>query len=50
VKKKTSINIDDRVWKDWMKFVIEKTGSVRKLSEEMENALREYMKRNGAKS
>ena len=44
VKKKTSINIDDRVWKDWMKFVIDKTGSVRKLSEEMESALREYMK------
>ena len=44
VKKKTSINIDDRVWKDWMKFVIDKTGSVRKLSEEMENALLEYMK------
>jgi hypothetical protein len=47
VKKKTSINIDDRVWKDWMKFVIDKTGSVRRLSEEMEAALREYMERHG---
>jgi len=45
VKKKTSINIDDRVWKDWMKFVIDKTGSVRRLSEEMGKALREYMER-----
>jgi hypothetical protein len=45
VKKKTSINIDDRVWKDWMKFVIDKTGSVRRLSEEMEKALREYMEK-----
>jgi hypothetical protein len=49
VKKKTSINIDDQVWKDWMKFVIDKTGSVRRLSEEMENALREYMERHEAK-
>ena len=45
VKKKTSINIDDRVWKDWMKFVIDETGSVRRLSEEMERALREYMEK-----
>jgi len=44
VKKKTSINIDNEVWKDWMKFVIDKTGSVRRLSEEMEKALLEYMK------
>jgi hypothetical protein len=47
-KKKTSINIDDQVWKDWMKFVIDKTGSVRRLSEEMEKALREYMKHHDA--
>jgi hypothetical protein len=45
VKKKTSINIDDQVWKDWMKFVTDKTGSVRRLSEEMEKALQEYMKK-----
>jgi hypothetical protein len=47
VKKKTSINIDNDVWKDWMKFVIDKTGSVRKLSEEMESALQEYMGKHG---
>ena len=41
--KKTSINIDENVWKEWMKFVIDKTGSVRKLSEEMSKALQEYM-------
>jgi hypothetical protein len=28
-----------------MKFVIDKTGSVRRLSEEMEKALREYMEK-----
>jgi hypothetical protein len=45
MKKKTSINIDNQVWKEWMKFVIDKTGSVRKLSEEMEKALHEYMEK-----
>jgi hypothetical protein len=44
-KKKTSINIDEQIWKDWMKFVIDKTGSIRRLSEEMKNALQEYMER-----
>ena len=45
VKRKTSITIDENLWKEWTKFVIDKTGSARKLSEEIENALREYMKR-----
>jgi len=44
-KKKTSINIDEEIWKDWMKFVIDKTGSIRRLSEEMKKALQEYMER-----
>jgi len=44
-KKKTSINIDEQIWKDWMKFVIDKTGSVRRLGEEMKKALQEYMER-----
>lgn len=43
-KRKTSISIDIELWKEWTKFVIDKTGSARKLSEEIENALREYMK------
>jgi metal-responsive CopG/Arc/MetJ family transcriptional regulator len=45
VKRKTSITIDQDLWKEWTKFVIDKTGSARKLSEEIENALRDYMKR-----
>ena len=44
-KRKTSISIDKELWKKWTKFVIDKTGSARKLSEEIENALEEYMKR-----
>ena len=40
-----TISIDEELWKEWIKFVIDKTGSARKLSEEIENALREYMKK-----
>jgi len=43
-KRKTSISIDEELWKEWTKFVIDKTGSARKLSDEIENALRQYMK------
>lgn len=42
-KRKTSISVDEELWKQWTMFVINKTGSARKLSEELEKALREYM-------
>ncbi|MEM2982730.1 MAG: hypothetical protein QXH17_06155 [Candidatus Bathyarchaeia archaeon] len=42
-KQKTSFMVDDELWKEWTLFVVNKTGSARKLSEEMEKALREYM-------
>jgi metal-responsive CopG/Arc/MetJ family transcriptional regulator len=45
VKRKTSIMIDEELWKEWTKFVVDRTGSARKLSEEIENALRTYMER-----
>jgi hypothetical protein len=41
--KKTSLSINPNLWKEWTKFVIDKTGSARKLSEEAEHALTEYM-------
>lgn len=44
-KAKTSINIDRDTWSDWIKFVVNKTGSARKVSEELELAIREYMKK-----
>lgn len=44
-KAKTSINIDKRAWTEWIKFVVNKTGSTRKISEELEKALQEYMKK-----
>jgi hypothetical protein len=46
-KAKTSINIEKETWVDWVKFVVNKTGSARKMSEELEFALKEYMKKHG---
>jgi hypothetical protein len=45
-KTKTSISIDRQIWTQWIKFVVNKTGSGRKISEELEKALQEYMKAN----
>jgi hypothetical protein len=44
-KAKTSINIDKQTWIEWIKFVVNKTGSARKVSEELEKALLEYMRK-----
>lgn len=44
-KRKTSISVDEELWKQWTMFVINKTGSARKLSEELEKALKEYMEK-----
>ncbi len=44
-KAKTSINIDKQTWQDWIKYVVNKTGSARKVSEETEKAILEYMKK-----
>jgi hypothetical protein len=44
-RKKTSIAIEENLWKEWTVFVVNKTGSARKLSDEIENALKEYMKK-----
>ena len=43
-KAKTSINVDKTTWTNWIKFVVNKTGSARKISEELEKALIEYMR------
>lgn len=42
-KHKTSINIDPIVWKKWLHFVLDETGSTKKVSEEFEKALEFYM-------
>ena len=42
-KQKTSINIDPEIWNKWLHFVLDKTGSTRKVSDEFEKALKFYM-------
>jgi len=48
-RKKTSISVDENLWREWISFVVNKTGSARKISEELEKAIREYMKRHSNK-
>ena len=42
-KQKTSIIIEKDLWTEWIQFVVGRTGSARRLSEEIEKALRYYM-------
>jgi hypothetical protein len=42
-KKKTSIAIEEDLWTQWIQFVVARTGSARKLSDEIEKALHYYM-------
>ncbi|MGQ9722367.1 MAG: hypothetical protein ACUVXA_13710 [Candidatus Jordarchaeum sp.] len=42
-KQKTSFIVDRELWKQWTLFVVNKRGTARKLSEELEMALKEYM-------
>ena len=44
-KRKTSINVDVKLWTEWMKFVLDKTDSSRKTSEMLEKAIKEYMEK-----
>ena len=41
-KIKSFINIEKEVWHSWIKFVVNKTGSVKTVGKETELALREY--------
>lgn len=43
MKKKTSIVVDTELWRRWINFVVSIHGSTRKISEEIEKALLEYM-------
>jgi metal-responsive CopG/Arc/MetJ family transcriptional regulator len=42
-KKRTSIYIQEKLWSEWMHFVIDQYGSSRKASEALEDAMREFM-------
>jgi len=43
-KQKTSFIVDQELWKKWILFVVDKCGSARKLSRELEVAMKEYMR------
>jgi len=42
-KKKTSIYVNEDLWLEWSIFVIKQYGSSRKMSEALEDAMKEYM-------
>jgi len=42
-KQKTTIVVEKKLWKDFLSFVVEKHGTTRKMSIEIESAIREYM-------
>lgn len=42
-KKKTSVMLDEETWKAFTLYVVQRTGSARKMSEEVEEALKNYM-------
>jgi len=44
-KRRTTILIDDQLWKRFLSFVVEKHGAAKKVSVEMEVAIKEYLER-----
>lgn len=44
-KKKTTILVDEELWIDFVTFVTRKHSTSKKTSEEIENAMREYLKK-----
>jgi metal-responsive CopG/Arc/MetJ family transcriptional regulator len=44
-KRKTTIMLDPELWVEFVNFVTKKHGSARKTSEEIENAMRDYLKK-----
>lgn len=44
-KKKTTVLIDENLWIDFVTFVMKKHRTAKKTSEEIENAMREYLKK-----
>jgi hypothetical protein len=44
VIKKTSIAIEENEWKEWLSYSILKTGSARKASDLLADAMKEYRK------
>jgi hypothetical protein len=46
VKRKTTIMIDEEIWKELLSFTVQKHGTAKKTSKEIENAIRRYVAEN----
>jgi len=42
-KHKTTIQIDDKLWKSFLSFIIKKHGTTKRISIEIETAMKEYL-------
>jgi len=42
-KHKTTIQVDEKLWKSFLSFIIKKHGTTKKTSAEVETALKEYL-------
>jgi len=43
-KHKTTIQVDEKLWKSFLSFIVKKHGTTKKTSAEVETALKEYLK------
>jgi len=49
-KRRTTILVDDNMWKRFLSYVVKKHGSAKKASVEVENAVKEYLSRHEKES
>jgi len=42
-KHKTTILVDEKLWKSFLSFIVKKHGTTKKTSAEIERAIREYL-------
>jgi len=47
-KRKVTMSIDEELWRKWVTYVVNSTGSLRAVSEYTEKAIREYMEKHSS--
>jgi len=45
LKHKTTIIVDEKLWKSFLSFIVKKHGTTKRTSIEIESAIREYLNR-----
>lgn len=48
-KRRTTVVVDDDLWKRFLSYIVKKHGTAKKASVEVENAVREYLNRHEKK-